>query len=269
MPGSIRRSRPSSGEPRARRWPPRPHRVVIDGRIQLGEQAGPGSRGGGRRGCHGTAATAARRGRRGAARGRPGRAARPVTRNVGACPPRRGGRTFRWSAVRRNGAGGGGCGAAGRARRRRGRGIRGESDGQARGRGPVALRLARAPTTCRRRAWDGQRVAPVVPPAGAEVVPAGTTTGERGTGVPLGSDRPVRRVLPDSGARRGRLPHARLRVAHGWHRGGCRGRNSRLPLPSREQPFKTTRPTSSPAAARPDLGLGRPAGDPSGRPRAP
>ena len=56
-------------------------------------------------------------------RGRPGRAARPVTRNVGACPPRRGGRTFRWSAVRRNGAGGGGCGAAGRARRRRGRGI--------------------------------------------------------------------------------------------------------------------------------------------------
>ena len=146
---------------------------------------------------------------------------------------------------------------------------RGESDGQARGRGPVALRLARAPTTCRRRAWDGQRVAPVVPPAGAEVVPAGTTTGERGTGVPLGSDRPVRRVLPDSGARRGRLPHARRRVAHGWHRGGCRGRNSRLPLPSREQPFKTTRPTSSPAAARPDLGLGRPAGDPSGRPRAP
>ena len=78
---------------------------------------------GGRCVCHGTAATAARRGRRGAARGRPGRAARPVTPNVGACPPRRGGRTFRWSAVRRNGAGGGGCGASGRARRRRGRGI--------------------------------------------------------------------------------------------------------------------------------------------------
>ena len=28
--------------------------------------------------------------------------------------------------------------------------------------------------TCRPRPWDGQRVAPVVPPAGAEVVPAGT-----------------------------------------------------------------------------------------------
>ena len=36
------------------------------------------------------------------------------------------------------------------------------------------LRLARAATTCRRRAWDRQRVSPVVPPAGAEVVPAGT-----------------------------------------------------------------------------------------------
>ena len=56
-----------------------------------------------------------------------------------------------------------------------------------------------------------------------------TTTGWRGTGVLLGSDTPVRCVLPDSGARRGRLPHARRRVAHGWRRGGCRGRNSRLP----------------------------------------
>ena len=44
-----------------------------------------------------------------------GRAARPVTPNVGACPPGRGGRTF--------GAGGGGCGAVGRAKRRRGRGV--------------------------------------------------------------------------------------------------------------------------------------------------
>ena len=36
-------------------------------------------------------------------------------------------------------------------------------------------RLARpAATTCRRRAWDRRRAAPVVPPAGAEVVPAGT-----------------------------------------------------------------------------------------------
>ena len=43
------------------------------------------------------------------------RPARPVTPNVGACPPGRGGRTF--------GAGGGRCGAAGRARRRRGRGV--------------------------------------------------------------------------------------------------------------------------------------------------
>ena len=38
----------------------------------------------------------------------------------------------------------------------------------------VGLRLARAATTCRRRAWDRQWVSPVVPPAGAEVVPAGT-----------------------------------------------------------------------------------------------
>ena len=55
---------------------------------------------------------------------------------------------------------------------------RGESDGQALGRAAErvvdGLRLARAATTCRRRVWDGQRVSPVVPPAGAEVVPAGT-----------------------------------------------------------------------------------------------
>ena len=38
----------------------------------------------------------------------------------------------------------------------------------------TVLRLARAAMTCRPRPWDGQRVAPVVPPAGAagaEVVP--------------------------------------------------------------------------------------------------
>ena len=44
---------------------------------------------------------------------------------------------------------------------------RGESDGQARGRAAErvvdGLRLARAATTCRRRAWDRQRVSPVVP----------------------------------------------------------------------------------------------------------
>ena len=38
----------------------------------------------------------------------------------------------------------------------------------------AAAASRRAATTCRRRAWDGQRVSPVVPPAGAEVVPAGT-----------------------------------------------------------------------------------------------
>ena len=56
--------------------------------------------GGGRRGCTWHGGHGGRTGRRGAARGRPGRAARPVTPNVGACPPGRGGRTF--------GAGGGG-----------------------------------------------------------------------------------------------------------------------------------------------------------------
>ena len=38
----------------------------------------------------------------------------------------------------------------------------------------AAAASRRAATTCRRRAWDGQRVSPVVPPAVAEVVPAGT-----------------------------------------------------------------------------------------------
>ena len=39
----------------------------------------------------------------------------------------------------------------------------------------ASLRLARAATTCRRRAGGtDRRVSPVVPPAGAEVVPAGT-----------------------------------------------------------------------------------------------
>ena len=61
------------------------------------------------------------------------------------------------------------------------------SDGQARGRATErvvdGLWLARAATTCRRRAWDGQRVAPVVPPAGAEVVPAGTAGGDALGGV--------------------------------------------------------------------------------------
>ena len=55
---------------------------------------------------------------------------------------------------------------------------RAESDGQALGRAAEGvvdgLRLARAATTCRRRAWDRQLVSPVVPPDGAEVVPAGT-----------------------------------------------------------------------------------------------
>ena len=55
---------------------------------------------------------------------------------------------------------------------------RGEPDGQARGRAADrvvdGLRPARAATTCRPRAWDGQRVAAVIPPADGEVVPAGT-----------------------------------------------------------------------------------------------
>ena len=44
----------------------------------------------------------------------------------------------------------------------------------------TVLRPARAAMTCRPRPWDGQRVAPVVPPAGAEVVPTGTV--DRGDG---------------------------------------------------------------------------------------
>ena len=48
----------------------------------------------------------------------------------------------------------------------------------------TVLRPARAAMTCRPRPWDGQRVAPVVapvvPPAGAEVVPGGTV--DRGDG---------------------------------------------------------------------------------------
>ena len=49
-----------------------------------------------------------------------------------------------------------------RAKRRRGRG------GAAIPTAKPVVGLARAATTCRRRAWDGQRVSPVVPPAGAE-----------------------------------------------------------------------------------------------------
>ena len=141
---------------RAARW-------LCCARAGLGLAAAVPCIGGGGASAIATAATAA--GRCGVVplEGDLGRAARPVTPNVGACPPGRGGRTF--------GAGGGGCGAAGRARRRREPRRRGESDGQARGRGAErvvdGLRLARAATTCRRRAWDRQRVSPVVPPAGA------------------------------------------------------------------------------------------------------
>ena len=84
----------------------------------------------------------------GAAGGRPGRAAR---------------------------AGGGGGGAAGRARRRtRAPARQACPTAKPAAAGPPAfstvLRPARAAMTCRPRAWDGQRVAPVVPPA-VEVVP--------------------------------------------------------------------------------------------------
>ena len=55
---------------------------------------------------------------------------------------------------------------------------RGESDGQARGRAAErvvdGLRLARAATTCKAEGLGRTGVSPVVPPAGAEVVPAGT-----------------------------------------------------------------------------------------------
>ena len=57
----------------------------------------------------------------------------------------------------------------------------------------TVLRLARAAMTCRPRPWDGQRVAPVVPPAGAEVVPAGTV--DRGDG----AERRVGGHGPDCG----------------------------------------------------------------------
>ena len=57
----------------------------------------------------------------------------------------------------------------------------------------TVLRLARAAMTCRPRPWDGQRVAPVVPPAGAEVVPAGTV--HRGDG----AERRVGGHGPDCG----------------------------------------------------------------------
>ena len=83
--GAARRSRRRGGCARGRpRWTstPRPR-----GRGRMARLPWHGGHGG-------------RTGRRGAARGRPGRAARPVTPNVGACPPGRGGRTF--------GAGGGG-----------------------------------------------------------------------------------------------------------------------------------------------------------------
>ena len=108
--------------------------------------------GGGRCGCHGTAATAAGPGG-GAARGGPGRAARPVTPNVGACPPRP------WRANVRSW-------------RRR---LWGGWSSQASTRPAASDSGSREPRRpARRRVWDGQRVSPVVPPAGAEVVPAGT-----------------------------------------------------------------------------------------------
>ena len=110
----------------------------------------PARAGGGRCGCHATAPAAAGGGGEepGAAGGRPGRAAR---------------------------AGGGGGGAAGRARRRtRAPARQACPTAKPATAGPPAfstvLRPARAAMTCRPRAWDGQRVAPVVPPA-VEVVP--------------------------------------------------------------------------------------------------
>ena len=64
----------------------------------------------------------------------------------------------------------------------------------------AAARRVRAATTCRRRAWDGQRVSPVVPPAGAEVVPAGTA----GRGDALGGVSAV--TVPDLRGQSVRMP---------------------------------------------------------------
>ena len=125
---------------------------------------GMSTRGGGRRVCHGTAATAAGDGGGAetvAARGRLGRAARPVTPNVGACPPGHGdpnepGVDAAVSGVGRAGAG--------------------KSDGQARGRGLDRVVVA-APGPPEPRRPAGRRlgtVAPVAPRACAEVVPGGT-----------------------------------------------------------------------------------------------
>ena len=116
-------------------------------------------RGGGRRGCHATAATERRRRRRGT--GRP--AACPTAKPAAARPTA-------FSTV---------------------------------------LRPARAAMTCRPRAWDGQRVAPVVPPAGAEVVPAGTS--DRGDG--LSGVSAV--TVPTAGAVRVRHPVCHLRAGCG------------------------------------------------------
>ena len=76
-----------------------------------------------------------------------GRAARPVTPNVGACPPGRGGRTF--------GAGGGGCGAAGRARRRRGRGVAASPTAKPAAARPSALSTGSGSRVPRRPAGGG------------------------------------------------------------------------------------------------------------------
>ena len=154
--------------------------------------------GGGRRGCHGHGGYGRRTVRRGAARGRPGasgQAGHPERRCLSPRPWRanvRGWRRRLW--------GGWSSQASTRPRRR------GESDGQARGRAAErvvdGLRLARAATTCRRRAWDRQRVSPVVPPAGAEVVPAGTA--DRGDA--LGGVSAV--TVPDCGGSRESAPAA-------------------------------------------------------------
>ena len=129
---------------------------------------GPGSRGGGRRGCHGHGGHGRRTVRRGAARGRPGasrQAGHPERRCLSPRPWRanvRGWRRRLW--------GGWSSQASPRPRRRSG--------------------FARAATTCRRRARDGQRVSPVVPPAGAEVVPAGTADRGDALGGVVGGDGP-------------------------------------------------------------------------------
>ena len=141
-------------------------------------------------------------------------------------------------------------------------------------------RLARpAATTCRRRAWDRRRAAPVVPPAGAEVVPAGTADrgealgGAGGHGPDCGG-KSVSPPPPRSGGRARRPSRGRAGRHHGnrsrplasrRYRGGFTGvayleaADSRAPVEMKgglrraSHGARPLRPALQPAAAK---GLG-------------